>query len=168
MNHESKNFQIQKIVDVFKIRPVVHLIDYPLEVPKKLSKLLTRHKLQIIDVDNTNIGFIILDKNLDSEKPFISRKRVAIIEEIELQEPYIGKGYGKAAYLELLKILGDLPLQSWNINDDSKTIWLSLVRDGLAQEDFIEIKGKKKMIGYVSIPAAVIAKLIDTNIQNIE
>lgn len=106
---------------------------------------------------------MILTKKLASDKPDHPRPRVAMIEEIILEQPYIGKGFGKSAYLELLKSLGEMPLMSSNLNDFSTPIWESLVRDGLAQEEYLEVDGQNKMVGYVSIPQAVKAKLIDTN-----
>lgn len=52
-----------------------------------------------------------------------------------------------------------MPLASANLNDFSTPIWQSLVRDGLAEEEYLEVDGKQKMVGYVSIPRTVKEKL---------
>lgn len=145
-----------------KTRPVVRFVDHPIEVGEELRPYASKHHIEIFDAQNNLIGKMILRKKLASDKPNYPRPRVAMIEEIILEQPYIGKGFGKAAYLELLKSLGDMPLMSANLNDFSTPIWESLVRDGLAQEEYLEVDGQRKMVGYVSIPEAVKAKLIDT------
>lgn len=146
-----------------KTRPTVRFVDHPIEVGEELRPYTSKHNIEIFDSQNNLIGKMILRKKLASDKPDHPRPRVVMIEEIILEQPYIGKGFGKSAYLELLKSLGDMPLMSANLNDFSTPIWESLVRDGLAQEEYLEVDGQRKMVGYVSIPQAVRAKLIDTH-----
>lgn len=147
--------------DSLTTRPFVQIVDHPLEVEESQRPYLSKHNIEIFDSQHTLIGGITLRKNLQSDKPDHPRPRVAMIDEIHLEQPYIGKGFGKSAYLELLKFLGDMPLMSANTNDFSVNIWQSLVRDGLAEEEYIELDGQRKMVGYISLPDAVKSKLID-------
>lgn len=146
--------------DQNRIRPIVQLIDHPREVEESLRPYVSLHDIDIIS-GSQQVGVLKLKKTLKSDRPDHPRPRVAMIEEIRLENTNdIGKGYGKATYLELLKSLGDMPLMSAIINDFSEAIWKSLVRDGLAEEDFIEVNGQRKMVGYISLPEVVRAKLL--------
>lgn len=159
--HDLSNAESLSISESQKIRPAVRLIDHPLNVVENLRPFLSKHDIEIMDSQNNVIGKIILSKKLKSDKPDHPRPRGAWIDEIRLEQGYTGKGFGKAAYLELLKSLGDMPLISATLNDFSTPIWESLVRDGLAEKEYLESNGQQKMVGYVSLPETIKAKLID-------
>ena len=133
-----------------KSRPVVYLVDKPVETQPNLIL----HRIEILDSQNQVIGNISVLERKKSGKPGdFKRETVAMIKQIDLAEQFIGKGFGKAAYLELLKMLRDTPLVSASTNQDSNKIWESLVRDGLAEYD--EPEGKQEVKRYVSKPEAI-------------
>lgn len=135
-----------------KSKPIVHLVDRPV----KTQHNLVLHKIEILDSGNQVIGAISMLERVKSDKDQpgdFKRESVAMIKQIDLHEPFIGKGYGKAAYLELLKILGDTPLVSASTNKFSDRVWESLVRQGFAEYD--ELEGKQETRRYVSKPEAV-------------
>lgn len=133
-----------------KSRPFVRLIDNPVQTQPNL----TLHRIEISDSHGQVIGNIsMLERKKSGKHGDFERETVAIIKQINLAEQFIGKGFGKAAYLELLKILGDTPLVSGSTGQDSNKIWESLVRDGLADHD--ESEGTRKVKRYVSRPEAI-------------
>jgi len=135
-----------------KLRPHVNLVDDPIETQHDI----VAHDISILDSTNQVIGNISMveRKKSDKDKPGdFKRETLAIIKKITLKELFIGKGFGKAAYLELLKMLGDTPLVSGSANELSNRVWESLIKDGLAEYDETEIiQGKRR---YVSKPEAV-------------
>ncbi len=140
-------------------RQLVHLVDHPIEVEELYKPYVSKHDIEIFDSEDKLIGHIKLRRGLKSDHPDSVRPKNAMIEEIILGDPYIGKGFGKAAYIELLKFLGDTPLLSGVLNHNSAKIWESLVHDGLAKEEHLDGYGQPD--GYVSLPEAVKAKLVD-------
>jgi hypothetical protein len=134
-----------------KTRPVVRLVDYSRPVENESGPHFENHNIDIFDTNGNAIGSLKLEIRVNDDQ------KSARIYEITLKPEFIGKSFGKAAYLELLKFLGDTPLISStnHLNDYSTKIWESLIRDGLAEEEYIEVEDQSKLVGYRSIPKEV-------------
>jgi len=140
-----------------KLRPVVRL-NFPSVDSKRVYERYP-YDIKVLDAANNPIGSLTLRVNIpDSWNGTV--RNVARVSEINIDAPYVGKGFGKATYLEILKFLGDMPLQSGSINDNSIGIWESLVRDGLAEREYTQDEGGEKQVRYISRPDIVKVKLI--------
>lgn len=137
-----------------KIRPFVRLEYSSNEATNKDGSdgNITRQDIEIFDSTNTSIGSISLEIEIAPDKPDSSNAQILVI---VIDTKFYGKGFGKSAYLELLKYLGNIPLVSGVINNNSTPIWESLVRDGLAIKECVGVDGKPKSVSYKSIPEAV-------------
>jgi hypothetical protein len=86
-----------------------------------------------IVVDNITIGKIPVTENIEN-KVFINSVGDELV---QLKTDYRNKGYGKAAYLELAKIIKNSNAtlySSHNMSSDARRVWNSLMRDGYAEQ----------------------------------
>ena len=144
-----------------KTYPAIKLIERQLPSPEGWERFSTSHEVQILNKEQHTVGVIKLEKGLPVSGE--TSHTMAWIRDITIEKAYRQKGYGKAAYVELLKFLGDMPLHSGLLNSDaSGYIWESLVRDGLAHEEYVEIGGEVRLVGYVSVPEVVKSKLLSS------
>ena len=86
-------------------------------------------RFNIISEEKAKVGHIILAKYEEGE-----RKRIAYIANILILDEFQRRGFGKATYIEILKGLNGISLQSGVLNERSRGIWEWLVRSGVARK----------------------------------
>lgn len=154
-----------------KKRPFVRLVAYPDQVSDEEKDYVRKFKMNIVDSNTYAIGSILLSVVLTKKVKGKRRERYATIRDIKLKNEhdnnYLGKHYGKAAYLRLLEFLGDIPLHSGERNKYSTRVWDSLVRDGLAEPVYFKYGGIPIIGYYTSLPGAVKTKLLFGNCKRI-
>ena len=95
------------------------------------------------DTGESSRNFHIFDV-YDSEEQIIGMVNVslepglnqAIITDVKVENPYRDEGYGKAIYKKMISYAKEngLQLRSYSSSPNSKGVWESLVREGLAEE----------------------------------
>ena len=125
--HTSEYYE--RILNPEKKLPQVELYQFQKSATLPAKGTLTVNRFQILDPKaRKTIGELSLDISSPADK-----KRSATLGNISLRSTYIGKGYGKATYLELLKHLGETKLLSGEINEKSRKIWEWLKERGMAK-----------------------------------
>ena len=139
--------ELAEEVRVSETLPKITLVDRPVFGDNSFRT----HEIDILDVNGNKLGVIKLRKPNEYivEK---GRPREAVIDEMELESPNFE--LGKAAYLSVLDLLAGIPLRSGVIHDDefAISIWRSLVKDKLAQENLYQINKDNDIPTFVSIP----------------
>ncbi|OGZ68671.1 MAG: hypothetical protein A3D44_04125 [Candidatus Staskawiczbacteria bacterium RIFCSPHIGHO2_02_FULL_42_22] len=102
-----------------------------IQQPKKESKgTFKSQKLIIKNEQNEEIGTATL--NISSPK---KGEASAYLNTINIKEELRGRGYGKSAYLEIIKLLGSVKLKSgFGLSRGTKKIWDWLLLNGLARK----------------------------------
>jgi hypothetical protein len=151
------------LVDKEKQRPTVFLKETKKE---KTFNSFIKAYLDIVGSDGKKLGSLELQlqfswpqvRDIWHQTPaneITASPEEAMITTITIDKEDRGKGYGKSAYLQLLKLLDNTPLISGNTltggsggENGSYQIWQSLTRDGLA----VEIKKDGEVVSFISVP----------------